>query len=147
MLRPPPRSTLFPYTTLFRSCRLLHNLCHITIDKVLAQLLVLLQYLLLQIGQGAQIGGPGQPLAVIPGHLGLKGDGGIPILSSGVQYTVGQGNVIGQILWLSVTLSLIWTVTNANGRHPVTTSEKITTCGISSDTQALLPARFYIRIY
>src|SRR5689334_23810509 len=25
MIRRPPRSTLFPYTTLFRSCRLLHR--------------------------------------------------------------------------------------------------------------------------
>src|SRR5690348_17562685 len=27
MIRPPPRSTLFPYTTLFRSVLLLHSTC------------------------------------------------------------------------------------------------------------------------
>src|SRR5688572_31026788 len=44
MIRRPPRSTLFPYTTLFRSCRRLraHKVLHAKLDT-LARLPVLIQ--------------------------------------------------------------------------------------------------------
>src|SRR5260221_10428750 len=34
MIRRPPRSTLFPYTTLFRSIRRYAGVCHIDVDAV-----------------------------------------------------------------------------------------------------------------
>src|SRR5205823_7085189 len=42
MIRPPPRSTLFPYTTLFRSFKLAPSVCRMTFP-ILASLLVRLE--------------------------------------------------------------------------------------------------------
>src|SRR5206468_10624566 len=38
MIRPPPRSTLFPYTTLFRSLKLHHHVLNVKLDGALADL-------------------------------------------------------------------------------------------------------------
>src|SRR5256885_9941399 len=50
MIRRPPRSTLFPYTTLFRSPRLVHPLVE-RVDHRVGRLRVVAQALLEQTGQ------------------------------------------------------------------------------------------------